>query len=85
MLVALVPATALAARATLVPIAGDWQSGEAGLEDARRCLLLLPLDAPIAPGDGVAEAADGPVVWLCRDARRWSAHIAADMERVIAP
>ena len=49
------------------------------------CLALMPLDAPIAVGDGVCETAAGEPEWLCVDVRRWSAHLAASLARRVWP
>ena len=72
-----------AVRASVLPVEGDWVRAEGGMIDGRRLRLLLPLDAGIGPGDGVAMEPGGEVIWLCRDVRRWSAHLAADFERVV--
>ena len=73
------------ARASLIPAEGGIGRREGGLTAERRCLALLPLDAPIAAGDGVAEAASGEPEWLCVDVRRWSAHLAASLVRRVSP
>ena len=73
------------ARASLIPAEGSLDRREAGLTTDVRCLALMPVDAPIAAGDGVAEAASGEPEWLCVDVRRWSAHLAASLVRRVSP
>ena len=74
----------VATRGSLIPSEGKLEGLEPGLAAARRCVLLLPADAKIAAGDGVCECPDGAPEWLCVDVRRWSAHVAATLERRVA-
>jgi len=75
----------VAVRASLIPAEGAMERREAGLEADARCLALMPLDAPIAPGDGVSGRPSGEPEWLCVDVRTWSAHIAASLVRRVNP
>lgn len=70
-----------AVRASMIPAEGMLDSLEPGLVARRRCVALMPKDAPIAAGDGVAETEDGEPEWLCVDVRYWTAHAAASLER----
>ena len=72
-------------RASLIPQEASLAPGEAGLVKDARCLALMPLDAPIAEGDGVCEGASGEPEWLCTGVRRWSAHLAASLARRASP
>lgn len=72
-------------RASVIPDEGALERSEFGLVPQKRCLALMPLDARIAAGDGVAESAGGEPEWLCTDVQRWSAHLAARLERRVAP
>lgn len=72
-------------RASLIPAEGALERREEGLATEARCLALMPLDAPIAVGDGVCETAAGEPEWLCVDVRRWSAHLAASLARRVWP
>ena len=68
-------------RASLIPTEGALERCEPGLVARRKCLMLAPKDAEIAPGDGVAETETGEPEWLCVDVREWQAHVAAMLER----
>ena len=68
-------------RASLIPAEGALERLEPGLLADARCLALMPVDAPIAAGDGVCETAEGEPEWLCVEVRGWSAHLAASLVR----
>lgn len=72
-------------RASLIPAEGTLAEFMAGMATQKKCLALMPLDAPIAAGDGVCETAAGEPEWLCEDVRRWSAHLAASLARRVSP
>ena len=72
-------------RASMIPAEGALEKLEFGLIPQKRCLALMPRDARIDVGDGVAESAQGDPEWLCTDVQRWSAHVAAKLERRVAP
>ena len=67
-------------RAAWIPRDGGAEAAEPGRLPNRRAVALMPLDAPIAEGDGVCEG-DGAPEWLCVSVQRWSAHLAAELER----
>ena len=75
----------LPVRASMIPAEGALERLEHGLAPQKRCLALLPRDAAIAAGDGVSTQASGEPEWLCTDVQRWSAHVAAKLERRVAP
>lgn len=68
-------------RASVIESTGGLRSREAGIEQAQSMCLLMPLDAKIEPGDGVSEGPGAPQ-WRVTEARRWSAHIAVQLERI---
>lgn len=71
----------LAVRGSLIPSGGEMAREEAGMQNRRRCTLLLPKDAPIVAGDGVAETPQGDPEWLCTGVETWSAHVSVSLER----
>jgi len=71
-------------RASVIPSAGGLVERETGLCRTQTMCLLMPLDTEIAVGDGVCVDSDAPE-WRCVSLQRWSAHIAAQVERLQAP
>ena len=70
-----------AVRASLIPTAGGLKNREAGVEQVQTMCLLLPKDAKLEAGDGVCAEGDEPQ-WRCVNVEHWSAHIAAQLERI---
>ena len=70
-----------AVRASVIPSTGGLKDRAAGVQAVQTMCLLLPLDAGIAPGDGVCVDAAQPN-WRCVCVQRWSAHVAAQLERI---
>lgn len=68
-------------RASLIPSTGGMVDRAAGVERVQTMCLLMPLDAGIDAGDGVCVDSDKPN-WRCVSVQRWSAHIAAQVERI---
>lgn len=68
-------------RASVIPSTGGLVDRAAGVERAQTMCLLMPLDAGIEAGDGVCVDADQPN-WRCVSVQRWSAHVAAQVERI---
>lgn len=66
-------------RASVIPSGGDVVSTQAGLQQGGAVRLLLPLDAKVAPGDGIC--LDGEI-WRCVDVQKWSAHQAVQAVRI---
>lgn len=71
----------ISVRAGIISGEGTVNSREPGLTADRKITLLMPLDAPIARGDGVSETALGAPEWLCTDVTEWSAHLSVALER----
>ena len=68
-------------RASVIPSTGGLRDRQAGVEQVQTMCLLMPLDAGIAPGDGVCVDSQEPN-WRCTNVQRWSAHVAAQVERI---
>ena len=68
-------------RASVIPSTGGLRDREAGVERVQTMCLLMPQDAPIDVGDGVCVDAQKPN-WRCVSVQRWSAHVAAQVERI---
>ena len=72
---------AVSVRASVIPSTGGIQNRETGLREVQTMCLLMPLDAAIAPGDGVCVDGDTPI-WRCTGVQKWSAHLAVQVERI---
>lgn len=72
-----------AVRASVIPSTGGLQNRTTGVQEVQTMCLLLPADAGIAPGDGVCVDGERPD-WRCVGVQRWSAHVAAQLERIAA-
>lgn len=70
-----------AVRASVIPSSGGLENRQSGVQEVQTMCLLLPLDAEIMPGDGVCVDAKTPN-WRCVSIQRWTAHIAAQVERI---
>ena len=68
-------------RASVIPSTGGLRDRQAGVERVQTMCLLMPPDASIEVGDGVCVDAEGPN-WRCVSVQRWSAHVAAQVERI---
>lgn len=68
-------------RASVIPSTGGMVDRAAGVERVQTMCLLMPLDAQVGVGDGVCVESDQPN-WRCVSVQRWSAHIAAQVERI---
>jgi len=68
-------------RASVIPSTGGLRDRESGVERVQTMCLLMPKDALIEPGDGVCVDAQQPN-WRCTCVQRWSAHVAAQVERI---
>lgn len=68
-------------RGSVIPSTGKLLDRAAGVERTQTMCLLLPTDARIAAGDGVCVDSEKPE-WRCVSVQRWSAHIAAQLERI---
>ena len=68
-------------RASVIPSTGGLRDHQAGVERVQTMCLLMPLDAQIQTGDGVCVDSDQPN-WRCTSVQRWSAHVAAQVERI---
>jgi len=65
-------------RASVIPLGGTLEEFASGVRTAKSMCLLMPLDAPVAVGDGVVS--DGEM-WRCVEVQKWSAHKAAKVVR----
>lgn len=70
-----------AVRASVIPSTGGLRDHQAGVGRVQTMCLLMPLDAPVQAGDGVCVDSDQPN-WRCTGVQRWSAHVAAQVERI---
>jgi len=68
-------------RGSVIPSTGGMVSRESGAAQVGTMCLLLPKDADIAVGDGVG-VDGGKVEWRCVNVENWSAHVAAQVERI---
>lgn len=68
-------------RGSVIPSTGGLMDRAAGVERVQTMCLLMPLDVPIQTGDGVCMDASEPN-WRCVSVQRWSAHVAAQVERI---
>lgn len=68
-------------RASVIPSTGGLVDRSVGVQRAQTMCLLLPQDARIDAGDGVCVDSEVPN-WRCVGVQRWSAHVAAQMERI---
>lgn len=68
-------------RSSVIPSTGGLVDRAAGVERVQTMCLLMPLDAGIEVGDGVCVESAEPN-WRCVSVQRWSAHIAAQVERI---
>lgn len=68
-------------RGSVIPSTGGMVDRAAGVERVQTMCLLMPLDVRIDVGDGVCMDAAEPN-WRCVSVQRWSAHIAAQVERI---
>lgn len=68
-------------RGSVIPSTGKLVSREMGVLQTRSMCLLMPPDAKISVGDGVG-VDGGKVEWRCVNVERWSAHVAAQVERI---
>lgn len=68
-------------RASVIPSTGGIMDREAGVARVLTMCLLMPTDAKIDVGDGVCVDADVPQ-WRCVNVQKWSAHVAAQVERI---
>lgn len=69
-------------RASVIPSGSNvLRQAEPGLWQSSTMCLLLPLDAPIAPGDGITLDGDASR-WRCVDVQKWSAHQAVQAVRI---
>ena len=68
-------------RGSVIPSTGGVISRQLGVEQTQTMCLLLPADAKISVGDGVGVDGEG-IVWRCVSVQRWSAHVAAQVERI---
>lgn len=71
-----------AVRASVIPSTGGLVSRAAGVEQAQTMCLLMPLDMQIEVGDGVCTEGSVEPQWRCVSVQRWSAHVAAQVERI---
>lgn len=68
-------------RGSVIPSTGGLMDRAAGVERVQTMCLLMPLDVQLQVGDGVCM--DGSEVnWRCVSVQRWSAHVAAQVERI---
>lgn len=70
-----------AVRASVIPSTGGIRNHETGAQEVQSMCLLMPLDAQISVGDGVCVENLFPE-WRCVDVQRWTAHLAARLERI---
>lgn len=70
-----------AVRASVIPSAGGIHDHAAGMIRTQSMCLLMPQDTQIDVGDGVCVESEKPN-WRCVSVQRWSAHIAAQVERI---
>ena len=70
-----------AVRASVIPSTGGVYDREAGVVRTQSMCLLMPQDTGIAVGDGVCVDAEKPN-WRCVSVQKWSAHVAAQVERI---
>ena len=68
-------------RASVIPSTGGLVNRALGVEQVQTMCLLMPLDAGICVGDGVCVDAEEPN-WRCVGVQKWSAHVAAQVERI---
>ena len=68
-------------RASVIPSTGGLRDRAAGVERVQTMCLLMPEDAGIEVGDGVCVDSQTPG-WRCVSVQRWSAHVAAQLERI---
>ena len=68
-------------RGSVIPSTGGVVSRESGLMQPQSMCLLLPMDAGLNVGDGVC-LDGGEIRWRCVNVERWSAHVAAQVERI---
>ena len=68
-------------RASVIPSTGGLIDRTAGVERVQTMCLLMALDARIENGDGVCVDSAMPE-WRCVSVQRWSAHVAAQLERI---
>lgn len=68
-------------RASVIPSTGGLVNRALGVEQVQTMCLLMPLDAGISVGDGVCVDAEAPN-WRCVSVQKWSAHVAAQVERI---
>ena len=73
--------TKLPVRASVIPSTGGIQNHETGRQEVQTLCLLMPLDAPVAVGDGLCVDGDAPL-WRCVEVQKWSAHVAVRAERI---
>lgn len=72
-----------AVRGSVIPSTGGLENRATGVQEVQTMCLMLPADAGISPGDGVCVDAESPN-WRCVCVQRWSAHVAAQLERIAA-
>lgn len=68
-------------RASVIPSTGGLRDRESGVVRTQTMCLLMPKDAGIDVGDGVCVDSEKPE-WRCTGVQRWSAHVAAQVERI---
>ena len=68
-------------RASVIPSDSGVRSAESGVWQSGTMCLLLPLDAKIAPGDGICLDGNVPE-WRCVEVQKWSAHQAVQAVRI---
>lgn len=71
----------LPVRASVIPSTGGLENRATGVSQVQSMCLLMPLDAPVSVGDGVCVESAEPN-WRCVSVQRWSAHVAAQVERL---
>lgn len=68
-------------RASVIPSTGGLRDRESGVVRTQTMCLLMPKDAKIDVGDGVCMESGQPQ-WRCTSVQQWSAHVAAQVERI---
>ena len=68
-------------RASVIPSTGGLRDRESGVVRTQTMCLLMPRDAAIEAGDGVCVDSETPN-WRCVCVQKWSAHVAAQVERI---
>lgn len=68
-------------RASVIPSTGKLVSRAAGVEQTQSMCLLMPREVQVEAGDGICVDSTLPN-WRCVSVQRWTAHVAAQVERI---